>query len=117
MKTVDRVFGWLLVVGGLMHGGGSWVAYHGEPRVLVWAWSGSLAALLLAALNLLRVGRPADRPLALVCLFGSLAWIAVALGFGYTIGNLLDPRAVIHAVNAAVLAGFSARSLAGLPTR
>lgn len=111
MTTVDRVFGWLLVLGGVLHAYGSWKGYRTTPELLLWAWSGSLAALLLAALNLLRVGRPGDRALAWVCLAGCLAWIAVAMGFGAVIGNPLDPRAVIHAVNAGVLAAMSVRSL------
>jgi len=112
---VDRIFGWLLVVGGLLHAGGSWRSFHNDPSQLLWALSGSLAALLVAALNLLRTGRPADRPLALVSFFASLAWLAVAVGFGVLIGNLADPRAVIHALNAAVLAGLSLRTLMRAP--
>ncbi len=111
MKTLDRVFGWLLVVGGLLHAFGSWTAYHTAPAQLLWAWSGSLAALLLATLNLLRAGRPDDRPLAWVSLAGCLAWIVVAVSFGKVIGNVLDPRAVIHALNAAALAAMSVRTL------
>ncbi len=112
MKTIDRVFGWLLVVGGLLHTVGSIMGLANRPDVLVWALSGSLAALLLAALNLMRVNRPDDRTLALVCVAGSVSWVLVAIGFGVTIGNALDPRALIHAVNAAVLAGFSMRTVA-----
>jgi len=111
MPTIDRVFGWLLVVGALLHAFGSVTGYGAQPETLVWSLSGTLAALLLAVLNLMRVGRPADRSLALLCLVGGLAWVAVALGFGAAIGNVFDARALIHAVNAAVLAGFSARTL------
>jgi hypothetical protein len=111
MTTVDRAFGWLLVANGLLHAFGSWAGYRQQPETLVWAFSGSLAALLVAALNLLRVGRPRDRGLAVVSLAASLAWVAVALGFGGAVGNVLDLRAVIHAVNAAVLAALSARTL------
>lgn len=111
MTLLDRIFGWLLVVGGLLHAGGSWHAFHDDPPRLVCALSGSLAALLVAALNLLRVGRPDDRPLAWLSLAASIAWVAVALGFGVAIGHPADPRAVIHAVNAAVLAALSARTL------
>jgi len=110
MRTVDRAFGWLLVVGGLLHTIGSVMGLANKPDVLVWALSGSLAALLLAALNLMRVNRPEDRTLAWVCSAGSIAWVLVAVGFGVSIGNALDPRALIHAVNAAVLAGFSIRT-------
>jgi hypothetical protein len=113
VTILDRIFGWLLVVGGLLHAVGSWHAFHDDPPQLLWALSGSLAALLVAALNLLRVGRPNDRPLAWVSFAASVAWVAVALGFGAVIGHLADPRAVIHAVNAAVLAGLSLRTLIG----
>jgi len=54
------------------------------------------------ALNLLRVSRRATvnwRDLFAGC----LGWIAISLGFGRVIGNVLDPRALIHAINAAVL--------------
>jgi hypothetical protein len=111
VTIIDRVFGWFLVLGGLLHAYGSWDGYRNTPELLLWAWSGSLAALLLAALNLLRIERPADRPLAWVCLAGCVAWIAVALGFGAVIGNVFDARALIHALNAAVLAAMSVRTL------
>jgi hypothetical protein len=111
VTIIDRIFGWLLVLGGLLHAYGSWDGYRNTPELLLWAWSGSVAALLLAALNLLRVGRPADRPLAWVCLAGCVAWIGVALGFGAMIGNVFDARAVIHTLNAAVLAAMTVRTL------
>lgn len=115
MTVLDRTFGWLLVVGGLLHAVGSWRAFHNDPPQLLWALSGSLAALLVAALNLLRAGRPSDRPLAWVSFAASMAWVAVAVGFGAVIGHLTDPRAVIHAVNAAVLAALSLRTLVRAP--
>jgi hypothetical protein len=115
VTVLDRIFGWLLVVGGLLHAVGSWHALHNDPPQLVWALSGSLAALLVAALNLLRTGRPTDRPLAWVSFVASVAWVAIAVGFGAAIGHLGDPRAVIHAVNAVVLAGLSVRTLVRAP--
>ena len=111
MRNVDRTFGWLLVVSGLLHALGSWKAYGNAPTELVWALSGSLAALLVASLNLLRAERPTDRGLALVSLFACFAWIAVCVGFGLAIGNLLDPRPLIHGVVTIVLAALSARTL------
>jgi len=110
MILVDRIFGWLLVVGSLLHAWGSWMGYSTQPETLLWSLSASLAGLLLAALNLLRVGRAGDRALAWVCAAGSLAWVVVAVSFGRIIGDVLDPRALIHAVNAAVLAAFSLRA-------
>jgi hypothetical protein len=81
-----------------------------NPGVLVWAQSGTLAALLVAALNLMRVNRPADRTLARVSAAGSIAWTLVAIGVGASIGNFLDPRVTYHMIVGIVLAAFSIRS-------
>lgn len=111
MKTLDRVFGWLLVISGGLHAFGSWAKYQTVPETALWAFSGTLAAWLVAALNLLRVGRPDDRPLAAVSLVASIAWLVIAIGFGVVIGNVFDPRGMIHAVIALVLAAMSLRTL------
>jgi len=66
MKIVDRVFGWLLVLGGVLHTVGATVGLKGTPGALVWPLAGSVAAFLVAALNLMRVNRPRDRTLAWV---------------------------------------------------
>ena len=50
----------LLVMGGLLHAWGSFMGYGSEPETLLWSLSASLAAILLAVMNLLRIGRPAD---------------------------------------------------------
>ena len=110
MKTLDRVLGWLLVLGAMLHSIGSVVALRQKPDMLVWALSGSLAALLVAALNLMRVNRPADRTLAWVSAGGSIAWTLVAIGFGASIGNVLDPRAMYHTIAGIALAAFSVRT-------
>src|SRR5215472_4147707 len=110
MKIVDRAFGWLLVLGGVLHFKDKIVALKGTPAALVWPLAGSVAAFLVAALNLMRVDRPRDRTLAWVSAGGSIAWLAVALGFGASVGNFLDPRGLYHVIVAVVLAGFSIRT-------
>jgi membrane protein DedA with SNARE-associated domain len=72
-----------------------------------------LAAALVAVLNLVRAGRPEDRTLAWITFCGSLCWVAVAIAFGASIGNVIDPRAVWHALSAFVLAGLSFRTAIG----
>jgi len=110
MKIVDRVFGWLLVLGGVLHTVGATVGLKDTPGALVWPLAGSVAAFLVAALNLMRVNRPSDRTLAWVSAGGSIAWLAVALGFGASVGNFLDPRGLYHVIVALVLAGLSIRT-------
>lgn len=97
MKILDRICGWLLILGACGHSMGSYNAYKDQPMTLLWALSASIAGVLLAALNLLRVGRPTDRSLAWVCVVGNLVWLIFVYVFGRLIGNLLDFRVVIQA--------------------
>ncbi|MEO6829843.1 MAG: hypothetical protein ABI164_08515, partial [Acidobacteriaceae bacterium] len=106
-------FGWLLVMGSLLQIIGSVEMYRGTPEMLVWALSGTLAGLLLAALNLLRVDRPRDRMLAWISFLGSVGWLAVVIAFGLAIGNLLDFRVATMGAIAIVLVIFSMRSATG----
>lgn len=110
MKAIDRTFGFLLGVGGVLHGVGSWGAYHAQPMALLWALSASFAVLLLAAVNLLRTGRLGDRALAWVSFAGCLIWIGFVVRFGILIGNVFDFRPLIHLLLTMVLAGFSLRT-------
>lgn len=111
LNILDRVCGWLLLLGAVLHGFGSLTAYGWLTPEVVWALSGSLAAGLLAAINLLRVGRPSDRALAWVSLAGCVGWFAIALGFGVAINAPLDPRALYHIVVTVLLALFSLRAV------
>ncbi len=110
MKGIDRVFGVLLGVGAILHGLGSWKAFHAQPDSLLWAWAASFAVLLLAAINLLRTARPGDAALAWICFAGCVTWIGFCLWFGALLHNFLDFRPLIHIVLAAVLAVFSLRA-------
>ena len=83
---------------------------HGTT-LFVWSLAGVLAAALLVALNVMRIGRPNDRTLAWVCLVGCLCWVVIALMFGSSVGNVMDPRAQYHAFAALGLAILSWRSL------
>ena len=79
--------------------------------LFVWSLAGVLAAALLVALNVMRIGRPDDRTLAWVCLVGCLCWVVIALMFGSSVGNVMDPRALYHAFAAFGLAVLSGRGL------
>ncbi len=99
------------MVASLLHAYGSYVSYGNSPRTLVWALSGSLAGLLVAAVNLLRSGRQSDRTLAAISLAGSLGWFAVAFSIGRVTRNLLDFRPLTHMILSITLAGMSIRAL------
>ena len=117
MKVVDQVFGWLLVVSSLLHAVGSYTGYKNQPKVLLWALSATLAGLLLASINLVRVGQPELLSLAWISAFGCLWWMVQALVFGKLLGNIFDFRALIHFVIALVLFAFSLRSALGFASR
>ena len=110
MKIIDRVFAWILILAGLLHGIGSIHMYRNEPMTMLWSLCATLLTLLLAAINLLRVERPGDRPLAWIGFAGSLSWAVAAVAAGVLIGNVFDPRPMMHWVTALVLAGFSLRA-------
>ncbi len=113
VKTLDRTFGVLLLVGSVLHAYGSISFYRlGSPE-LVWALSGSLAGGLTSVINLVRAGRPEDTTVAWISLVASICWAIVAVGFGAAIGNLIDPRALWHLVCALALAAFSVRTAVG----
>lgn len=110
MRTLDRVFGCLLILGGLGHAFGTYGAYSKQPTVLIWALSASFAIWLLAAVNLLRAARKGDRALSWISFAGCLVWIGFALWFGVLIGNMFDFRPLVNVIITAALAVFSLRS-------
>ena len=110
MKILDRILACVLGLGAIGHGVGSCLGYRHEPLTMLWALCASILGLLLAAINLLRSGRPADRPLAWICFAGPIAMAASAFAFGGLIGNVLDPRALGNGGTAVVLAAFSLRT-------
>jgi len=113
MKIIDRIFCGFLLLCAIGHLFGTFKYTEVGSGLFVWSLSGVLAAVLLAALNFLRTGRPGDKPVAAIALVGNLAWVGVVVLFGFSIHNLADPRVLMHGVAALVLAIFSLRSLRG----
>ena len=113
MKRLDQVFGWLLIVGSCGHTAGTFVWMSPSSDAFVWSLGSSLAAALLGTLNLVRAGRPHDKTLAIITAVGTACWAAVAFGFGLSIGNVFDPRALMHCVTAVALVIFSVMTWSG----
>lgn len=111
MKAADRLCGWLLVVGAILHTVGTLVLAEWMSGVFVWALSGSVAAMLTATLNLLRAARPADRAVALLATGGTVGWLIVCVLFAINIHHALDPRVVVQAGNSLALLFFCVRTL------
>ena len=107
MKTLDRIFGGLLILASFGHTLGTFRLVPYMSGMFVWSLGASLAGTLLGVLNLVRAGRPDDKTLAIITAAGTACWMLLALAFGKSIGNLLDPRVVGHAAISAMLVIFS----------
>lgn len=104
LKVTDRIFGWLLILGSCGHTAGTFMWLQPMSGMFIWSLGSSLAAALLGALNIVRAGRPNDKTLAAITTIGTACWALLAVGFGKSIGNVLDPRVVFHVIVATVLA-------------
>jgi hypothetical protein len=111
LKKIDRTFGWLLILGACGHTVGTLLWTQFMSGIFIWSMGGALAAALLGVLNVVRAGRPDDKTLAVITAVGTGCWALLALGFGKSIGNLLDPRALSHALISVVLVIFSVITL------
>jgi uncharacterized membrane protein len=112
MKTADRLFGWLQILGACGHSLGTILLVPFMSGLFVWSLGASIGWFLTAALNLLRAGRLDDRTVALLAMAGSGGQLLLCLAFGKSIANLADPRVVCNFVIAAVLLCFGVRTLA-----
>jgi len=115
MRPVEIGLTILLALGGLGHLAGTLTGYPPGSEVFVWSLSASTLVFVLVVLNLLRIGRPGDRALALLTIAALVAWAGLALAFGAAVGNVADPRALSHALVSLVLAALAGRSLARVP--
>ena len=98
---------WLLVLASCGHTVGTFLWTQPMSGIFIWSLGSSLAAGLLATLNIVRVGRPNDKTLAAITAIGTACWALVAFGFGKSIGNVLDPRPLGHVIISIVLVIFS----------
>jgi hypothetical protein len=111
LKVVDRIFGCLLALAACGHTVGTILWTQPMSGIFIWSLGSSLAAGLLATLNIVRAGRPDDKTLAVITLVGTACWALVAFGFGVSIHNVLDPRPLGHVVISITLVFFSGITL------
>ncbi len=111
MKATDIVFSCLLIGFALIHGAGAWFNHHAEVETEIWLLAGGLAQVFLAAINLLRVGRPDYKALAAVSLAACIAWLALITAFGVMLHKFSNPHVSLLLLITLVLALFSLRTL------
>jgi hypothetical protein len=78
---------------------------------MLWSLCASAFIFLLGTVNLIRAGRPGDRPLAWNSLIFNLCWFAAAIQFGLVFHNLKDPRVIGFAVITLALCTMSLLSM------
>ncbi len=110
-KLFDRICIGFLALGTLGHLMGTFKFTEPGTGLFAWSMSGVLAAALLVALNVLRHRREKDKAVASLALAGGIGWIGVVLLFGQSVGNLADPRVLMHGLTALLLCGFSLRAV------
>jgi hypothetical protein len=111
LKVVDRIFGCLLALAACGHTVGTMLWTQPMSGIFIWSLGSSLAAGLIATLNIVRTGRPDDKTFAVITLVGTACWALVAFGFGVSIHNVLDPRPLGHVVISIILVFFSGITL------
>ncbi len=114
MKRIDYLFAALLILFSAGHGFLGTLAADGwNSSASVWSFSGSVAAWLVAAINILRTGRPHDKGVAVIALAGSLSWIGLMAWLAVVAHMISDVRIWLFVGTAAGLVGFSIRTLRG----
>jgi len=115
LRTIDRIFSVLLALAACTAG----TVLRAQPMsgIFIWSLGSSLAAGMLAALNVVRAGRPDDKTLAVITAVGTACWGLVAFAFGLSIHNVLDPRPLGHVVISIALVIFGAISFLRSPAQ
>jgi uncharacterized membrane protein YfcA len=93
MRTVDRIFGWLMVAAtsALVIFLQPFYSGSAQPLVLLTA----LCGLLLGAMNLMRAERPHDRTLARICVGGNAAFGILMATLEAATGRRLFPAMIM----------------------
>ena len=112
MKTTDRIFAWVLLVLGCGHCAVAFVVLKSLSIEAIWFFSGGLAVIFGALLNLLRIARPDERLAVRVSALANLLLFAVfAVAFPWLVHRDLtrNPQVIVVAIAVAAEFGFSLR--------
>jgi predicted anti-sigma-YlaC factor YlaD len=112
MKTLDRVLGWTLLVFGCVHIAASVVLMSRNLNVnTTWSFSGGLAVIFGAFLNLIRAYRPPDKVVAKASVLANLLLLVLAVLLCWALRYELrhNPQAVVFVPLIALELFLSAR--------
>lgn len=111
MKITERIFIGIMMLAAVGHMIGTFTRTEIGSGLFVWSLSGVLACSLLVALNIIRHARSGDKPIAILSTTGNMLWFVVVILFGMSIGNIYDPRVMIHAIAAIILSIYGFASI------
>jgi len=112
MKTLDRVFGWALLVLGCLHTAGSvFLMSKNLSFDSAWFFSGGLAVIFGAFLNLIRAYRPPDNVVARISILANLLLLILSALLCWVLRHDLrqNPQAVVLVLVIGIELLFSAR--------
>lgn len=98
MKMLDRILAWLLLVLGCLHTAGAVVLMSKNLNLdSAWFFSGGLAVIFGAFLNLIRVYRPPDNTIARISVVANLLLLVLAALLCWVLRHDLkqNPQAVV----------------------
>ena len=107
-KWIDRGLSCLLILGAVGHTFGV-LHFYRDAHTLYWSETATLLILLLAAINLLRTWQPQNRPLAILTVCASAAYLVDTFYFGRLIGDVADFRVILFGVITLGLTAFGLR--------
>ncbi len=93
----------VLALGGIGHLAGTLMGYPPGTEVFVWSLTAVCYVFVVVFLQALRMTREDDRWIRMGATIATAAWMLLALAFGVAVGNILDPRGLIHAAASAGL--------------
>ena len=112
MKVLDRIFGWMLLVLGCLHTAGSVFLMSKNLNLdTAWFFSGGLAVIFGALLNLLRAHRPPDPAVARISILANLLLLILSALLVWVLRHDLrqNPQAVVLVAVVAIEFLLSAR--------
>ena len=99
----------LLGLSGLGHFVGTFLFYTPGTDTFVWSLSASAFVGAVITFNLFALSGRTSHLLAAA--ITSLLWTGLALAFGQSVGDIADPRVLMHAISAAALAAINVAAL------